>query len=185
MADQELTYEQVVIAAEKIVKNNERVTIERVRRLIGYGDMIKIVNHLRRWQKEKNLTQAQDKKSHAETPRTQAKQSSDEVVVVVNNTNANNHKSRHRRNQAFSFERLQKESVAVQALFWALYQIRQQKNCAIEQYQLEKNSMNEMMMDVEDKIRAIKRSAKEEITKLMQQHYKISLNFQSERKKLR
>ncbi|MCF6776676.1 DNA-binding protein [Thiotrichales bacterium 19X7-9] len=185
MADQELTYEQVVEAAETIVKNNERVTIERVRRLIGYGDMIKIVNFLRRWQKDKSSqkeveTKAQPKGSAP--PKT--KKSSDEVVVVVGN-NGNGYKGRHRRNQAFSFERLQQEPIAIQALFWALHQIRQHKNCAIEQHQLEKNSMNEMMMEVEDKIREIKRSAKEEINQIMQQHCKISLQFDTERKKLR
>ena len=187
MADQELTYEQVVVAAEAIVKKNERVTIERVRRLIGYGDMIKIVNFLRRWQKEKNAhkgaeTKARQKESASIAPK--AKKSADEVVVVVGN-NAHGHKGRHRRNQLFSFERLQQEAIGVQALFWALHQVRQHKNCAIEQHQLEKNSMNEMIMDAEDKIRAIKRSAKEEINQLMQQNCKISLQFETERKKLR
>lgn len=195
MSNEELTYEQVAKAAEVIIGRNERVTIERVRRLIGYGDMIQIVGFLRRWQKEKlakkeSSSEAQatevTKPSLSETSEISKtphldEMEQDEVVVVVGN---NGHKPR-RRSQMFSFERLQKEPVVIQSLFWALHQIRQQKNGSIELHLLEKSHMTEMMLEVEAEIRKIKRQAKEEINQLMQEYCKMLLQFETERKALR
>ncbi|MCF6767372.1 DNA-binding protein [Thiotrichales bacterium 19S11-10] len=180
MADQELTYEQVVQAAERILNRNERVTIERVRRMIGHGDMLQIVGFLRQWQKDKT-------KKVAVKAETDAKMttSKDEVVVVVGDSNKINQRHRNKRIANFSFERLSEESVATQSLFWSLYHVRQQKNTAIELHQIEKNSMTEMMMDVEAQIRRIKRQAKEEINQLMQQYCKISIQYEAEKSKLR
>lgn len=218
MADEDLSYEKVVQAAEEIIEKNERLTLERIRRSLGFGDMIKIAGYLRRWQQAKakekaknkpendgNLQQAKahstsntddhDKNSRSDNnhshknnhhkkaqKKNNHQKKSDEVVVVINERKNNHY---HSKLPPFDAERLAKEKPVIQALFWAILEIKLKKNCVIEYHQNEKNTMWQLLMDAENQIRQLKSKAKDDIAKLMHEQCKVSFDFTSQRDKLR
>jgi|APSaa5957512535_1039671.scaffolds.fasta_scaffold21654_2 CMP-2-keto-3-deoxyoctulosonic acid synthetase len=177
MADQKdtpITYDEVINAAQSILKKGERYTLEKIRRYIGKGSHSQIAEILRKWQtskhsKNKNKNNAQQSR-HSKRPHKPAHQ---HAGFQHGQRDFTETYQQIKPSEPFSEERLEQESVLIQSLFLAVYTVREKKSEALERHQRQQNDLQSMQMRADQEVIQIQKSARSKINILLEEHARI------------
>jgi hypothetical protein len=168
--DMSVSYDEVVSAAQNILKKGERYTLEKIRRILGKGNHSKIAEHLRQWQiakasKQKSSSGSNNrhiKRNQRSTPSWKPRgHSTDETVITK------------KPSQPFSIDRLSDESITVRSLFCSILYTKESRAFALEERQKYQQDVVDMSRDADKQVVELKKKSRAEINKLMEDHARL------------
>ena len=179
MADQKdtpITYDEVINAAQSILKKGERYTLEKIRRYIGKGNHSQIAEMLRKWQSNKHSKNKNKGKNNAQQPRHSKRPHKSAHKHVGFQHHQRDFTETYRQikpSEPFSEERLEQEPTLIQSLFLAVHAVREKKSEALERHQCQQNDLQNMQMRADQEVIQIQKSARLQINKLLEEHARI------------
>ncbi len=195
-----VSYDEVIGSAQAILKKGERYSIEKIQENLGKGSRAQVAEMLKKWQinknqKHRNKTQGQNKQQgqgqnqgkqqqgrnqNQQRPRQQPK-----------NTNTNKNQNQRKQvdyhnlhqdftetyrkkapSEPFSEKRLEAESTVVNALFWAIHEVKKKRAEALEVHQQKNSAVMSMRMKVDKDVIQIKKEVRQKLNVLQEEYAK-------------
>jgi hypothetical protein len=180
--DMPISYDEVVSAAQSILKKGERYTLEKIRRVLGKGSHSKIAEHLRQWQivkasrqKTSNISNNKNLKRNQRSTSSwkQRAHSAHEAVITK------------KPSQPFSMDRFSKEPMVIRSLFCSILYTKESRAFALDERQRFQQNVVDMSRDADKKVVELKKKNRLEINKLMEEHARLRNQLDKEMYSLR
>lgn len=178
--DASVSYEEVIAAAQNILKQGERYTLEKIRRLLGKGTHAKIAECLKQWQISKankgKITGGSSTRNYKKNNKTSSWRKHNVTYQPI---------ITKKRLEPFTMERLSQEPKIVRSLFLAILYIKELRRLALDQKEGYQNQLTDISKDADKNVVILKSQHRESSNKLIEEYTKLSNNFDSEVKELR